>query len=428
MKPEKKATNVKEKSKKVSKKRGNSTLIIGVVAVIMLAGGYILLSGGGSSQDPATTNQLKLPSFAYKDAMTLKAYTYATKHPEMLEQIPCYCGCGGHGSAASDGKAHRFLRDCFINDNWQYDDHGSNCDTCLALASKTQDYLAAGKTLKEARELIDREYQGKYPDSMPTNTDPVRDDYIPVLKPRDSGLTGTASTPATPVKVDLSGYSLPGNFNSLADGLNLTPAGANRAYFINTKIAAGTELENMLAGNLVQPDSFYGKKIIGMYSTDFSTSSWIEMHDLGYDTTKDTTIKARVEQGMKNTVYTRPLVYGHSQNVDNVLKLMSNPKSMQTSYQTYKPLLDAVDYKNVAYAQVITESGNFSDISYTSMTPVNGKVELVKAFNVTDNKSIPAELDKYTPQTTGKVLVIKMTGDLTTVQKESDNIDTIART
>lgn len=193
MKPEKKATNVKEKSKKVSKKRGNSTLIIGVVAVIMLAGGYILLSGGGSSQDPATTNQLKLPSFAYKDAMTLKAYTYATKHPEMLEQIPCYCGCGGHGSAASDGKAHRFLRDCFINDNWQYDDHGSNCDTCLALASKTQDYLAAGKTLKEARELIDREYQGKYPDSMPTNTDPVRDDYIPVLKPRDSGLTGTAS-------------------------------------------------------------------------------------------------------------------------------------------------------------------------------------------------------------------------------------------
>jgi triacylglycerol esterase/lipase EstA (alpha/beta hydrolase family) len=131
---------------------------------------------------------------------------------------------------------------------------------------------------------------------------------------------------------------------------------------------------------------------------------------------------------MKNTVYTRPLVYGHSQNVDNVLKLMSNPNSMQTSYQTYKPLLDAVDYKNAAYALVIKEPGKFSDTSYTSWTSVNGKVELVKAFNLMDNKSIPAALDKYTPQTKGKVLVIKVTGDLTTIQKESDNIDTIART
>ncbi len=429
MKPEKKATNVKEKSRKVSKKKGNSTLIIGVVVVILLAGiGYAVLSGGGSSQDPATTNQLKLPSFAYKDAMTLKAYTYATKHPEVLEQIPCYCGCGGHGSAASDGKAHRFLRDCFINDNWQYDDHGSNCDTCLALASKTQDYLAAGKTLKEARELIDKEYQGKYPDAMATNTDPVRDDYIPILKPKDSGLPGTVSTPATPVKVDLSRYSLPDNFNSLAGGLNLTPAGANRAYFINTKTAAGTEMEDMLLGNSVRPDSFYGKKIIGMYSADFSTSSWIEMHDMGYDNTKDATIKALVEQGMKNIVYTRPLVYGHSQNVDNVLKLISDPKSMPTSYQTYKPLLDVVDYKNAVYAEVIKQPNKFSDIDYMSWTPVDGKIELVKAFNITDNKSIPATLDKYAPQIKGKVLVIKVTGDLTTVQKESDQIDTIART
>lgn len=432
MKPEKKATNIKEKSKKISKKKGNSTLIIGVVAVILLAivgYGYSVLSGGGSSPNSTTTNQLKLPSFAYKDAMTLKGYTYATQHPDILEQIPCYCGCGGHGSVASEGKPHRFLRDCYINDNWQYDDHASNCDTCLAIASKVQDYLAAGKTLKEARALIDQEYQGKYPDSMATNTAPVSDNYIPILKPRDSGLPGTVATPATSVKVDLSGYSLPGNFNSLADGLNLTPAGVNRAYFVNTKMIAGTEMEYALLGNVVQPDSFYGgKKIIGMYSADFNPSSWMEMHDLGYDNTKDATLKAHVEQGMKNTVYTRPLVYGHSQNVDNVLKLMSNPKSMQTSYQIYKPLLDAVDYKNAAYAEVITEPSKFSDISYKGMTPVDGKVELVKAFNVTDNKSIPAALDKYTPQTKGKVLVIKVTGDLTTIQKESDNIDTIART
>ncbi len=200
MKPEKKAekktTNLKVKSKKFSKKKGNSTLIIGVIAVILLGGvGYAVLSGG-SSQNSTTTNQLKLPSFAYKDAMTLKGYTYATQHPDLLEQIACYCGCGGHGSEASEGKPHRFLRDCYINDKWQYDDHASNCDTCLAIASKVQDYLAAGKTLKDARALIDQEYQGKYSDSMETNTPLVRDDYIPILKPKTSGSPEPVTTPA----------------------------------------------------------------------------------------------------------------------------------------------------------------------------------------------------------------------------------------
>ncbi len=196
-KAEKKATNIKVKSKKFSKKRGNSTMIIGVIAIILLGGvGYAVLSGGSGSSQNQTTNKLNLPSFAYKDAMTLKGYTYATQHPDMLEQIACYCGCGGHGSEASEGKPHRFLRDCYINDKWQYDDHASNCDTCLAIASKVQDYLAAGKTLMEARTLIDQEYQGKYSDSMATNTPLVSDNYVPILKPKTSGPPEPVTTPA----------------------------------------------------------------------------------------------------------------------------------------------------------------------------------------------------------------------------------------
>ncbi len=427
MKPEKKAKNIKTKSEKASKKKGNSTLIIGVVAVILLAGiAYAVLSPGSNSTKKTSDNKLNLPSYAYRDAMTLKAYTYATLHPDILEQIPCYCGCGEHGSEASNGKPHRFLRDCFINDNWQYDDHGSNCDTCQALASKVQDYLASGKTLKEARDLIDQEYGSKYPMGK-TNTPPVSDSYIPILSPKQAGASSGPTSVATPKQVDLSGYSLSGNFNNLADGLNLTPAGVNRAYFINTKLIAGTDLEASLLQGSVQSDAFYGKKIIGMYSADFSPTSWIEIHDLGYDNTKDATLRAHAEPGMKNIVNTRPLIYGHSQNVDNVLKLMNDPKSMPTSYQEYKPLLSAVDYQNAAYTLVIAQPTKFSDISYQSITPANGMIELVKAYNITDGKSIPSAFSNYNPQTKGNVLIIKVTGDLKTVQAGVDNIDSIAR-
>ncbi len=423
MKPEKKGKTVKTKDEKIQKKKGNSMLIIGVVAVILIAGlAYALLSGTTSSststQNSTSTSadQIKFPSFVYTNPLTLKAYTYATEHPDMLEQIPCYCGCGGHSG-------HRFLRDCFIHDDWTYDEHASFCDVCVGEAIKVQDYLSQGKTLTEARALIDQEYAAKYP-GQNTNTLPVRDGYIPILSPKTAGIPTVAPTPAV---LDLSKYSLPSNFKSIADGLNLTPAGVNSAYFINTKMIAGTEMEAQL-DSYVEPDSFYGKKIIGMYSADYSPSSWIELHDLGYDSTNDATLRAHAEQGMENIIYTRPLIYGHTQNVDNVLKLIKDPNSMTTSYSTYKPLLDAVDYQNAAYARVITEPYKFSDMNYMSMTPVSGKVELVRAFNITDNKSIPAGFKTYNPQTSGNILIIKETGDLTTVQADNDNIDSVART
>ncbi|MGB8215758.1 MAG: PCYCGC motif-containing (lipo)protein [Candidatus Methanoperedens sp.] len=418
MKPEKKAKTVKAKDEKIQKKKGNSTLIIGVVAIILIAGVAYALFSGGSTSTKTTDNQIKFPSFVYTNPLTLKAYTYATEHPDLLEQIPCYCGCGGHSG-------HRFLRDCFIHDDWTYDEHASFCDVCVGEAIKVQDYLASGKTLAEARTLIDQEYAAKYP-GQNTNTLPVRDGYIPILSPKTDGVP-TAAPTTTPV-LDLSKYSLPSNFKSIADGLNLTPAGANSAYFINTKMIAGTDLEAKYLDTYVEPDSFYGKKLIGMYSADFNPSSWIELHDLGYDSTRDETLKPRVELGYENIVYTRPLIYGHTQNVDNVLKLIKDPMSMTTSYSTYKPLLDAVDYQNAAYSRVITEPFKFSDINYVSMTPVSGKVELVKAFNITDNKSIPAGFKTYNPQTEGNILIIKETGDLTKVQADNDNIDAVART
>ncbi len=409
MKPEKKAKNIK------AAKKGNTSLIIGVIAVILLVGiAYFVLSG--ETTPKKTNSEIKLPSYAYTNPLTLKGYQYATEHPEILEQIPCYCGCGGHSG-------HRFLRDCYIHDDWTYDDHASFCDVCIGEAIKVQDYLAQGKTLKEARALIDEEYSKKGGER--TNTPPVRDDYIAILLPKVSGIPAAVSTPK---RVDLSGYNLPDNFKSLADGLNLSPAGINRAYFINTKMVTGTEMEPQFVGGSVEPDSFYGKKIIGMYSADFSPTSWIEIHDLGYDNTKDATIRAHAEPGMKNIIYTRPLIYGHTQNVDNVLKLIKDPKSMNTSYFTYKPLLDAVDYQGAAYALVITGPNKFSDMNYVSLTPVSGKIELVKAYNITDNKSIPAAFNKYKPQMKGNILIIKETGDLTTVQADNDNIDAEART
>lgn len=42
------------------------------------------------------------------DAATIEAYDFAVKHPEVLDYIPCYCGC--HHDAG-----HESNTDCFVD-------------------------------------------------------------------------------------------------------------------------------------------------------------------------------------------------------------------------------------------------------------------------------------------------------------------------
>jgi hypothetical protein len=180
MKPEKKLENVKIRTKTHKNKGNNNTLIIAVAAIILM-GAYALLTGDSQKTDTNKTMTLKevralidseygnkapptntppvkenympilsprtagkLPDYAITNAMTLKEYKFATEHPEVLEQIPCYCGCGEHGSKVSEGKPHKSVRDCFISDNGNYDDHASFCDVCVGIAMKAQSYFPNG--------------------------------------------------------------------------------------------------------------------------------------------------------------------------------------------------------------------------------------------------------------------------------------------
>jgi len=166
----------KIKAKKMRKKKGSNTKYLVVIAIVVLTGIVYAVNSGGPSGSAASgkvmtlsearvaidneyvkkgltptdtgpvmdgytpilaprvvDDNLKLPSYAYTNALTLKAYTFATEHPAILEQIACYCGCGMLG--------HRFLRDCFIHDDGTYEEHASFCDVCVGENLKVQNYL-----------------------------------------------------------------------------------------------------------------------------------------------------------------------------------------------------------------------------------------------------------------------------------------------
>src|SRR5699024_6825354 len=81
-----------------------------------------------------TASKDELPEFlANHDENMQVLYTAVAEHQELLEHMPCYCGCGesvGHGNNMN----------CFIHDVKDdgaivWDDHATRCQVCLDIAA-----------------------------------------------------------------------------------------------------------------------------------------------------------------------------------------------------------------------------------------------------------------------------------------------------
>ncbi|QTM98550.1 hypothetical protein ERJ70_04100 [Sediminibacillus dalangtanensis] len=111
----------------------------------------------------------QLPQFlkdASEDLQTV--YRSAAEHQELLEQIPCYCGCGD----ASVG--HKDNHDCFVHEiaddgEVVWDTHGIGCQVCIDTAVYSINEYEKGTDIPTIRKTIDNTYQDHgYPEPTPT--------------------------------------------------------------------------------------------------------------------------------------------------------------------------------------------------------------------------------------------------------------------
>lgn len=423
MKPEQKAKPEKKLKKvKVTKKKGNSTLIIGIIGIILLAAiAYAILSGGSQTKETKTGMTLKafreqidteylkkgysgtntppvrddytpilsprkadkLPDYVYTNAMTLKAYEYAAEYPGVLEQMSCYCGCGQHGSETSEGRPHRFLRDCFINDKGMYDSHASTCDVCIGIAIRSQSLFPSGITKLSSA--------GQPPSVI--------------------------STPS----VDLSALSLPDNFKSLSDGLKLIPQGITWVYFTNLKQGVGIEQNSM------EPMDFYGTLIIGMLNAEYQDGSWIELHDVGKS---NAMVKSNAGANVDNILFTRPYIFATKDKTNAVLALFNNPTNAN-AYNSYRSLLGKVDDEEAGFAKINTKAPDFADVSYFGIAKSGNDVKGEIAFNVTNrtvsltkynelkDSSAARGFKSYEVKKENNTLIIRMTSNLNNIISEA---------
>lgn len=114
-----------------------------------------------------TASTAVLPAFLEEKEKAIQTiYAEAAQHQRLLENMPCYCGCG-------ESANHQNNYDCFIFENKKngqivWDDHGTRCGVCLQIAADSIAMENEGKSIKEIRLAVDEKYADGYATPTPT--------------------------------------------------------------------------------------------------------------------------------------------------------------------------------------------------------------------------------------------------------------------
>lgn len=129
-------------------------VILGIAATAIIAGiAWVSLRG---TNEPADESALLskaadvLSPTLFNDEKTRAAYQTAKDIPEVLEQLPCFCGC-----MTSFGHKNNLF--CFK------DQHGSGCEICQDIALDARKMHDEGMSIAKIQENIRAKYSKYQP-------------------------------------------------------------------------------------------------------------------------------------------------------------------------------------------------------------------------------------------------------------------------
>ena len=93
-----------------------------------------------------------------------EAYQFAVANPEVLKQLPCYCGCGGMGHTSNYA--------CYVageeaDGSLKFDGHALGCSICVDITQDAMRMLEDGQSVPEIRAYVDQTYSRFGPSNMP---------------------------------------------------------------------------------------------------------------------------------------------------------------------------------------------------------------------------------------------------------------------
>lgn len=139
------------------------------LAAWIAAGAAATGCAGGPAHEPAQEVMVApldgMPAEVQRAPVTVQqAYQFASANPQILEKIPCYCGCGAMGHTSNYA--------CYVSGVDAsgapvFDSHALGCSICVDITQDTMRMLRQGRGVESIRAEIDNLYARYGPSNMP---------------------------------------------------------------------------------------------------------------------------------------------------------------------------------------------------------------------------------------------------------------------
>lgn len=138
-------------------------LITFIVALVILAG--LPACSAQQDTDLHMMPMDPMPKEVQSAPVTVQtAYQFTAANPDVMKDIPCYCGCGSIGHASNYA--------CYVSHvddkgNITFDNHALGCSICVDITQDVMRLLREGKSPQEARIYIEATYSKYGPSNIP---------------------------------------------------------------------------------------------------------------------------------------------------------------------------------------------------------------------------------------------------------------------
>jgi hypothetical protein len=156
-------------------------------------------------------------------------------------------------------------------------------------------------------------------------------------------------------------------FNSIADGLNMSPAGVISATYVDLQRTTGTPFEQLF-GNVTMMNSLYGADVTKLYGAGYADGNKFELHQIPEKKTlmpwgavqyDNYSLLARTNNTYDIwNVVGSPVILGSRQSVESVIDVLEGNATASTEYDN---LLNQADPEGSFYQVVVTKT-NSTDI------------------------------------------------------------------
>ncbi len=122
----------------------------------------LVISACSAQNGPSVLHMLpldKMPTEVQSSPVIVQqAYQFASANPDVMQHLPCYCGCGNIG--------HTSNYSCYVQNadskgSLTFDNHALGCSLCVSITQDAMRLLNEGKTVPQIKAYVDATY-GKY--------------------------------------------------------------------------------------------------------------------------------------------------------------------------------------------------------------------------------------------------------------------------